>query len=334
MPDCEAKWITFARIALGIGEDKLLRAEPIATGGSDRSIFRIVSAPDSYILIHYGPEKEENGYYVSIARFLQGIGFPVPNIIAHNDADRCIIMEDAGKEELWNFRGEPWEVRRRLYEKVLREADRLHSFPLNEFPKEAVSLMQPFGPELYLWERSYFGENFLTKLCRIEMTAAEETELEAELRELALSMDMCGRCLVHRDLQSKNILIRDDNPVFVDFQGMREGSPFYDLASLLYDPYVDVSAEERSELLRHYYDLRLRNSNWEGFQRAFYSAAVQRLMQALGAYGFLSLEMGKKEFLVHVPAAVRNLLDAGGRSCRVPGLTKLMLRCRALLGLR
>jgi len=82
-----------------------------------------------------------------------------------------------------------------------------------------------------------------------------EQELEAELSALAERIGSTVRCLVHRDLQSHNVMIRDGEPLFIDFQGMRFGSPFYDLGSLLCDPYVNLSESELDELLSFYYGL-------------------------------------------------------------------------------
>jgi aminoglycoside/choline kinase family phosphotransferase len=109
--------------------------------------------------------------------------------------------------------------------------------------------------------------------------------------------------LVHRDFQSQNILLRNGQAYLIDFQGMRPGLAHYDLASLLFDPYVDLSSAERDELLEHYCGHKADAD----FLRTLRLCAMQRLMQALGAYGFLGLVKGSRHFLAHVPAALRSL---------------------------
>ena len=126
--------------------------------------------------------------------------------------------------------------------------------------------MDGFSPDLYRWERDYFREHFVRGFCGIELERPEEEELEAELSALADRLGKSGRCLVHRDLQSQNVMIRDGEPFLIDFQGMRFGSPFYDLGSLLCDPYVDLSDEEIEDFSPSTMGCRNRNLDWAAFR--------------------------------------------------------------------
>ena len=101
---------------------------------------------------------------------------------------------------------------------------------------------------------------------------------------------------------------------------MRFGSPFYDLGSLLCDPYVRFSEEERDKLLAFYYGLSKRDLAWPDFQQVFWEASTQRLMQALGAYGFLGLKKGLAVFLEHIPAGLANLQHAAEQANTIPNL--------------
>jgi aminoglycoside/choline kinase family phosphotransferase len=135
------------------------------------------------------------------------------------------------------------------------------------------------------------------------------------MRGIAARLASLPRVLVHRDFQSQNILIHDDTAWLIDFQGMRPGLPHYDVASLLYDPYVELTGAERDLLLQSY-KLAARRSGMEiapGFDEIFYFCALQRLMQALGAYGFLGLQKGRPDFLAHIPAARRSLREVAAR---------------------
>jgi aminoglycoside/choline kinase family phosphotransferase len=110
---------------------------------------------------------------------------------------------------------------------------------------------------------------------------------------------------VHRDFQSQNILVRNGQAYLIDFQGMRPGLAHYDLASLLFDPYVDLSSAERDELLAYYCG----ENPSPDFLDTLRLCAMQRLMQALGAYGFLGLVKDHKHFLQYIPKAVRSLRE-------------------------
>ncbi len=188
--------------------------------------------------------------------------------------------------------------------------------------------MDGFGPDLYRWERNYFRDHFVRDLCGIELEPSFERELEAELAGLAGRLAGTVHCLVHRDLQSQNVMIRDGKPFLIDFQGMRFGSPFYDLGSLLCDPYVEFSRSEQEDLLFFYYGLWKWDLDSVTFENSFWEASAQRLMQALGAYGFLGLKKGLKAFLEHIPAGLRNLHRAASQVAALPRLQDLSANCQ------
>jgi hypothetical protein len=130
------------------------------------------------------------------------------------------------------------------------------------------------------------------------------------------------RVLVHRDFQSQNIMIRDEAAWLIDFQGMRPGLRQYDLASLLYDPYVELNSVERYDLLAAYQSTA--EINDPQFEEIFHLCALQRLMQALGAYGFLGHVKGKPEFLRHIPKALTSLREVLGHVEGVKPLKTLL----------
>ncbi|MBU4121770.1 MAG: phosphotransferase, partial [Proteobacteria bacterium] len=266
----------------------------------------------------------------AIAGFLREIGVAVPAICDHDPERGLILMEDLGDEDLFAFRSAAREIRRTLYEKVLVLAAKIHAFPPGRLPA-GLRLMPAFGPELYRWERDYFREQCVRKACGIDLTDGEDEALEAEGAALAVSLHETPQSLIHRDFQSQNVMILKGEPVLIDFQGMRFGGPFYDLASLLYDPYVDLSEEERAILLEFYFDLSRSTYGWNEFKGLFLLASAQRLMQALGAYGFLGLERGKSHFLAHLPRGLDRLIDVTGWLESLPRLNALARRCRAAI---
>ena len=148
---------------------------------------------------------------------------------------------------------------------------------------------------------------------------------------MSLKLHQTGQSLIHRDLQSQNVLIYWGEPALIDFQGLRSGSFFYDLGSLLYDPYVVIDEQQRLELLRYYYELGAQGCTWESFQEMFREAAVQRLLQALGAYGFLGRQPHRQAFLAHIPRGLAQLAEAASQSPRLPLLRHLVDRCRKSL---
>jgi N-acetylmuramate 1-kinase len=316
--------VQFAQKSLGLAQDAAVDLIPLEGRGSDRAYYRFLWGPgNSAILVHYKPSRIENTYYADIALFLSENHIPVPQIICHDAVDCFILMEDLGNTDLWTLRNESWEVRKGLYQKTMKTVYRLHSLSETQFPSDRVRLTEAFGPNLYKWERDYFKVNFLEGLCALKLEPSLSLGLETELADLADRLSSGRRSLVHRDLQSQNVMIYADEPFLIDFQGMRFGTRFYDLGSILCDPYVNFSGIERIELLSFYHGLSESAPDWVSFQNAFWEASAQRLMQALGAYGFLGLKKGFKGYLRHVPAAVQNLRMAAANAGSLPTLLEV-----------
>ena len=306
-----------------------IQLQPLSGRGSDRAYFRLRWAQtNSAILVHYQTSRIENTYFADIAIFLFENGIPVPRILRHQASDGLILMEDLHDTDLWSLRDSSWETRRNLYRETLVAANQLHSVPLEQIRSRQVNLMEPFGSALYRWERDYFLTNFVKNVCKIDISPQFEKQLENELAGIAERLECHERCLVHRDLQSQNVMICGGKPFFIDFQGMRVGSRFYDLGSLLCDPYVVFSKSERMELMSFYCRHSDPGLDWDIFQTAFWDASAQRLMQALGAYGFLGLIRGLSGYLSHVPAGLENLSIAAANADALPCLLELCDECK------
>jgi N-acetylmuramate 1-kinase len=350
MKNLHHEMLAFIKQSLSLKEDASVEMKPVARSGSKRSFYRVfLGGKGAAVFMHYDRNREENNYYAAIAGFLPNIGVAVPRIMAHDAAMGFVVMEDLGSKDLWSVHNQTWEVRRGYYRKTLAVIHRLHAYPLEDFPSEKVPLMEDFGPDLYKWERDYFYENFVKGACGIELRLSEKEALEEELRDLSGQLENIKLCLVHRDFQSRNVMIFEEEPFLIDFQGARRGNFFYDLGSLLYDPYVILTDDERIDLLRYYFDLVIqlhrpclqkdipankdqkdvKEENWMEFQEMFREASVQRLMQALGAYGFLGLKGGKPEFLTHIPNGLGNIMDIVSRLKRLPVLGDLLGKCRS-----
>ncbi|MHA3771890.1 aminoglycoside phosphotransferase family protein [Verrucomicrobiota bacterium sgz303538] len=307
-----------------------IKIEPLEKGGSDRKFYRIqMGVERSLILAKYGDQRDENRHYVAIARFLHEVGVRVPEVYFHDEAEGLIWMEDLGERDLWSYREEAWPTRRALYQSTLDQVLVLHTSAhlAYETASSAPKLQIEFNAELYRWEQNYFMENCLGRFFGLSGSDLDERCCRARLDEIAEQLAKLPRCFVHRDFQSQNIVIKDGAAALIDFQGMRPGLVQYDLASLLYDPYVPLTSEERAELLEYYL------AQWrdlggdvpENFAEVYDLCAMQRLMQALGAYGFLGLVKDRPDFLQHIPVALPSLHEVLGR---IPGLEEL----RALVG--
>ncbi|HEX8076274.1 MAG TPA: phosphotransferase [Chthoniobacterales bacterium] len=304
-------------------EEAKVRITPIEKGGSDRKFYRVRCSPEqTIILVKYNLEREENRHYVAIAEFLAAHKIRAPRIYFHDPAEGLIWIEDLGKTDLWSYRGESWIVRRAFYESTLGEIVKLHGLSEEAARPIRKNLSAEFDAALYRWEQGYFFENCLGRYFQMEAKELSELAGLPALGRIADELAERPRVLVHRDFQSQNIIIRNGQAHLIDFQGMRPGLAEYDLASLLFDPYVTFSRAECEELLSDYEAKRAAAGNpvARDSREVFRLCGIQRLMQALGAYGFLGLVKGNQAFLEHIPAALDSLRVLVGE---VPDLKRL-----------
>jgi N-acetylmuramate 1-kinase len=307
-----------------------IKVAAIQKGGSDRKFYRIrCSSEQALILVKYNREREENRHYVTIANFLIEHRIRVPDVYFHDPDEGLIWLEDLGERDLYSYRQESWLVRRAFYESALDQIAALHALPESVCIEMKHHLPAEFNSELYLWEQNYFFENCLGRLFKIEKAKLAQLSSLHVLQEIADRLASFPRVLVHRDFQSQNIIIRNGQAHLIDFQGMRPGLAEYDLASLLYDPYVNLAEIERAELTDYYRERQLEKAitiNGD-FDLKLRLCTMQRLMQALGAYGFLGLVKGHKHFLEHVTTAMHSLRRT---VAEIEGLTELEKALRQL----
>ncbi len=310
----------------GVADPALLRWEKIERGGSDRDFWRVIvpGTGQSAIVISYGTTRAENARYVRVAEFLTAHGVRVPQVWLHDADQRVVVLEDFGQRDLWSARDEPWAVRRPLYEATLREVHRMHGLTAAIAEAEGVSLEQTFDEALYRWEQDYFFAHCLGAALADRVDPARVAAVHSLPVWVALAEELAAppRVLVHRDFQSQNILLLTDGRAgLIDFQGMRAGLPHYDLASLLHDPYVSLAPDERREMLAFY---RTLDPGVTISERLFHLCSAQRLMQALGAYGFLGLQRGKPAFLQHIPRALASLRGVAANVGELAPLAELL----------
>lgn len=284
--------------------------EVILKGASDRHFYRLnwQVGRDPMILMVYTLARRDNPKFVPATHRLRKIGAHVPQVYAFDEQRLCVWLEDLGRIDLQSFNEHSWERRLPLYQATLREAAKFHGVGENALAPADLDELEPgFDEALYEWEQNYFLEHFVGGYLGREHSGTEFNAAHETLRQLRRRLARLPRCLVHRDFQSQNVLIRGEEAWLVDYQGLRLGRAEYDLASLLYDPYVNLTFEERAALLGYYADHR--ELGLQDLREVFYLCAAQRLMQALGAYANLSRNLGKPHYEQHIPAAVYNLAE-------------------------
>ena len=253
--------------------------------GSDRCFFDVGGR---IVIVYDDSKRGENARYASHARWLTERGVMVPDVIADLPELKTIVMEHVGADRAMTL------------EDYVKVVERLAEF--NALDASGLDLEPAFGPDLWRWERDLFKEHCLGDRYHMECPA----DVESELCAVAELLEREPKALVHRDFQSTNVLWKGGECAFIDFQGMRLGPAAYDLASLVYDPYVKPLSEgERRALAKLY----AKKSGHAEMAYVLPRAAVQRLVQCLGAYGRLA-SVGQPQFGKHVLPALENLLAA------------------------
>ena len=291
-------------------------ALPFGPRGSARTFTRVALGSKTALLVQYDPARTENTWYVLHARFLRRLGLPVPQVLADDPDQHVSLFEDLGDRSVEaEFSTLSGARREALYRTVLDVMVRWHEEGGRAAQREKLPLMPSFRPVLYHWERAYFAEHMLRKRCGL--SPREAAVIQRELAGMGRALAGAPPVLVHRDLQSSNVLLRSGKPWLIDFQGMRFGPAVYDLASLLCDPYVNMEDDLRERLLEHYAE---RSAHPAQVRELFWRGAVQRLSQALGAYARLGAQRDTAAFARHIPAALGLMQTALDR---VPGCPSL-----------
>jgi aminoglycoside/choline kinase family phosphotransferase len=284
-------------------------------GGSGRKIIRLGSAQVSAIGILYGV-REENLAFLEFSKHFRRHGLPVPEIYAE-DLDRgAYLEEDFGDTTLFQFLSKNREGERiapsaiEAYRKVVAILPRFQIEAGHDLNYNVCYPRQSFDRQSITWDLNYFKYYFL----RLAGISFNEQALEDDFNSLTDFLLSADRdYFLYRDFQSRNVMLRDGQPFFLDYQGGRKGALQYDIASLLYDAKADLPPQLRQELLDLYIE-RLGdfegapgNIGRESFLRYFYAYVYVRILQALGAYGFRGFYERKAHFLQSVPYALKNL---------------------------
>jgi len=287
------------------------RIEKLPQSGSNRQYFRIFAENDAIIGVFNQDVKENNAFF-SFTNYFLSQKINVPKIISIGETQQFYLLEDLGDETLFSFL-----TKNRNEENIENAAITLYKKTLQQLPLLQISgkkgldfsVCYPrsaFDKQSMLWDLNYFKYYFL-KLANIPF---DEQLLEDDFhRFIDFLLEADHDYFMFRDFQSRNIMICNDEPYFIDYQGGRKGALQYDLASLLYDGKADLPPQLREELLHYYFEQLSKHIdiNKELFCKYYHGFVLIRILQALGTYGFRGYYEKKSHFLLSIPFAVKNL---------------------------
>src|SRR3989449_1488525 len=289
------------------------RAQPLQgqLGGSGRNIIRLANKKLSAIGVLY-TVREENIAFLEFSKHFRRHGLPVPEIYAEDLNHGAYLEEDFGDTSLFEFLTKnragnniaPKAIK--AYREVVAVLPRFQIAAGRDLNYRVCYPRDSFDRQSIAWDLNYFKYYFL----RLAGIPFNEQALEDDFGRLTNFLLSAGRdYFLYRDFQSRNVMLRNGHPFFLDYQGGRKGALQYDVASLLYDAKADLPPELRQQLLDHYIDklagfIKLER---QVFMQHYYAYVYVRIMQALGAYGFRGFYERKAHFLQSVPYALKNL---------------------------
>jgi aminoglycoside/choline kinase family phosphotransferase/GTP:adenosylcobinamide-phosphate guanylyltransferase len=281
--------------------------------GSQRQWHRLKAAHRSIIMVDHGIRQtamtSEVDSFVHLGRHLYHQGVSVPKIYFYDTFSGLVFLEDLGDVHLQQTvqsKNDSTVIGR--YKSVIEQLIKLSCNGADKFDRTWTYQTPDYTQELILEkECRYFLEAFLNGYLQFKQRFEDlQTDFIA-LADKALQYPTMG--FMHRDMQSRNIMVKGPDIYFIDFQGGRMGPIQYDLASLLIDPYVELPHSVQSQLLDYSIEMLSGVVELEPkkFRSCYHYCTITRNLQILGAFAHLSRVEGKKHFERYIPAAVRSL---------------------------
>jgi aminoglycoside/choline kinase family phosphotransferase len=292
-------------------QEKVETFSMLPPSGSYRQYCRLENGNRS-VIGAYNADVKENTAFLSFTNHFRQKGLPVPEIFAVSSDLKKYLLEDLGNLTLFDYLSETRESEGfsesivSKYRKVLEVLPKIQITAGKDMDYSVCYPREAFDKQSMMWDLNYFKYYFL-KLAKIPF---DEQALEDDFQVFSdYLLSAPSDYFLYRDFQSRNVMLKNNDVYFIDYQGGRRGALQYDLASLLYDGKADIPQEIRSQLFG-FYLAELRNYisvNESEFTSYFNGFVLIRIMQAMGAYGFRGFYEKKEHFLKSIPFAIHNL---------------------------
>ncbi|MEY4667750.1 MAG: hypothetical protein RL518_449 [Pseudomonadota bacterium] len=260
------------------------------------------------------PSRAENDAFVALARHFKAAGLPVPTIHAYLPEHGVYLEDDLGEITLLDFLT---AERAKTGEQFPASAEAMYQRVLSFLPRFQIEAAQTLDFSLCLGSNSLFSQtlrndmhSFVTELVRRLVPELNTAELEKDFATLISYVEQAkGGFFLYRDFQSRNIMLVENEPFFIDFQSGLKGPLQYDVISLLYQSSAQIPDKNRDALVEVYLQAV---SNYapcdrEDFFRYYPAFIISRMLQVLGVYGRQGLGAKKEYFAKSIPAALSTL---------------------------
>ncbi|HEY0881325.1 MAG TPA: phosphotransferase [Archangium sp.] len=307
---------------------------------SNRSYYRVGTPPESWVLMVMPPDASKKSEeaskgpaptelpFVNVHRYLKKLGVRVPEILRYDEPAGMMVLEDLSDQTFEAALGKT--DRTALYTRAVQLLATLRARAEKHQDPSCLAFTRAFDEELYDWELHHFREWGLEVWSGKKPTDAERAELDSTFRKIAQTLAAAPRGFTHRDYQSRNIMVKNDELIVIDFQDALQGPRQYDLVALLRDSYVELPKDFVDSMLDVYIEAFAKETGERIEPKAFKSffdlLTVQRKLKDAGRFEFINRVKGNPGFLVSIPASLRYVRDAFAVQPELAPLRKLIAK--------
>ena len=287
----------------------------LAGDASNRRYYRVVLDHNSWVLMRWEPFDPKNYPFLSVLEHFAKNNVRVPKVIHMSPEEGLVLLEDLGdltlERKFWEKQNQDAAID--FYKMAVDELIKIH-YPATEDKSDCTAFKVQFDTEKLLWEMNYGKDNLLAGILKVQFDDSLNKELTAVFIDICEKLNREPKRIAHRDYHSRNLMIKLDEMIVIDFQDARMGAIQYDLVSLLKDSYVDMTDVMANSLLDYYLEQAKpylpKNFSRAHFDEIYEIQSIQRCFKACGSFAsFLQLRNDRR-YLKYLPGTLRRVMKS------------------------
>lgn len=278
--------------------------EKLTGDASTRRYYRLYNSAKSYVICLDTPCVDKEYSFLSLQNIYEKNGVAVPEIYDYNLSRGYLLEEDLGDQtflkKLGGISGLDQELK--LYESAVGELIKINSIDVEKYNQYGFYNLA-FDFDKLMSECDFTLNNFFKKTLQKEISNAESGIFYRDLGAICKKVSSKNMILAHRDYHSRNIMVKNDRLIVIDFQDSRKGIPQYDLVSLLDDCYYKISDQNRKALIKIYYDSMkniIKDQSLDEFMYLYSLMMIQRVYKAIGSFAYIYNLRGDNRYLKYI----------------------------------
>jgi Predicted phosphotransferase related to Ser/Thr protein kinases len=296
-------------------KDNSYKVYPLAGDASNRRYYRVVLDNQSWVLMRWDPFEPVNYPFLSVLNHFAENGVRVPKVIEMSPSEGLVLLEDLGdltlERKFWESQSH--ENSMEFYKMAIDQIVQIHHpATLNKSDCTAFKIM--FDVEKFMWEMNYGKDNLLAGVLKFDFNEQSSKEINSIFMDVCTKLHNEPKRIAHRDYHSRNLMIKLDEMIVIDFQDARLGPIQYDLVSLMRDSYVDMSDVMANQLLDYYLDRSKqylpKDFSREHFQKMYELQTIQRCFKACGSFASFYNLRNDRRYLKYLSGTLRRVMKA------------------------